>query len=149
MNLMVLFGRIFYAAVFLISVPGLFSESTIRYAASQGVPAAEVFVPLAGIIELLGGVSILIGYRAKEGALLIVLFLAPVTLMLHKFWNIADPAAAALQQVHFLKNLSLLGAALLIAYFGSGPLSLENWTKRRSRERFGTKMIDLTSKRGQ
>ncbi len=148
MSLLVLLGRILYTAVFLVSVPGLFSESAIQYAASQGVPVAEVFVPLAGIIALLGGVSILVGYRAKEGALLIVLFLAPVTLIMHKFWNIADPAAAALRQIQFMKNLSLLGAALLIAYFGSGPLSLENWTKRRSRERLGTKMIDLTSKRG-
>ncbi len=147
MNQMVLFGRILYTAVFLFSVPGHFNESTIRYAASLGVPMAGLFVPLSGIIALLGAVSILVGYKAKEGAWLIVLFLAPVTLMIHKFWNIADPAAAALQQVHFMKNISMLGAAFLIAYFGSGPFSLESWTRRRSRDRHGTKMIDLTSKR--
>ncbi len=148
MNLFILFGRIFYSAVFLISVPGFFSESTILYAAHQGVPMAEVFVPLSGIIALLGGAFILLGYRAKEGALLIVLFLAPVTLVAHKFWIITDPAAAALQQVQFMKNLSLLGAAVLIAYFGSGPFSLDDWTQRRSRDRHGAKMIDLTLKRG-
>jgi putative oxidoreductase len=148
MNVLVLFGRILYTAVFLVSVPGLFTESAIRYAAIQGVPAADIFVPLAGTIALLGGVSILIGYKPKKGAWLIVLFLSPVTLLLHKFWNIADSAAAALQQIHFLKNLSLLGAALLIAHFGSGPLSLDNWINRRARERHGTKMIDLTLRRG-
>lgn len=148
MNLLVLFGRVLYTAVFLVSVPDLFAESTIQHAANQGVPVAEVFVPLAGVIALLGGVSILIGYKPKKGAWLIVLFLAPVTLLLHKFWDLADPAAAALQQVHFLKNLSLLGAALLIAHFGSGPLSLDNWISRRDRWRHGTKMIDLTLKRG-
>lgn len=148
MNVLVLFGRILYTAVFLVSVPGLFTETTIQYAANQGVPLAEVLVPVAGTVALLGGVSILTGYKAKAGAWLLVLFLAPVTLMLHKFWNIADPAAAALQQIHFMKNLSQLGAALLIAYFGSGPWSLDNWIKRRSRERRGTKMIDLTLKRG-
>lgn len=147
MNLLVLFGRILYTAVFLISVPGHFSQNTIQYAASQGVPMAGVLVPLSGVIALLGAVSILIGYKAKEGAWLIILFLGPVTLMMHQFWNIADPALAAVQQVHFLKNLSMLGAAFLIAYFGSGPLSLEGRAKRRSRERHGTKMIDLTSKR--
>lgn len=148
MNLPVLLGRILYAVVFLISVPGLFAENAIRSAANQGVPMAEVFVPLAGVIALLGGASILIGYKAKKGAWLIILFLAPVTLLLHDFWNVADPAAAALQQIQFLKNLSLLGAALLIAHFGSGPLSLDNWIDRRARWRHGTKMIDLTLKRG-
>jgi len=148
MNLLVLFGRLLYTAMFLVSVPGLFTESAIQYAANQGVPMAEVLVPLAGVIALLGGAGILIGYKAKKGAWLIIFFLAPVTLMLHKFWIIADPAAAALQQVHFMKNLSLLGAALLIAHFGSGPWSLDNWINRRYRERHGTKMIDLTLKRG-
>ncbi len=147
MGLMVLFGRVLYTAVFLISVPGHFTERAIQHAASQGVPAAGFLVPLLGIIALLGGLSILIGYKAKEGAWLAVLFLAPVTLMLYSFWSNADPAAAALQQDHFMKNLSLLGAALLIAYFGSGPMSLDSWMERRSRERRGAKMIDLTSKR--
>lgn len=147
MNYLVVLGRLLYTAVFLISVPAHFRESTILHAAGQGVPIAEIFVPLAGIIALLGGVSILTGYKAKEGAWLIILFLGPATLMMHPFWDIADPAAAALQRIHFMKNLSMLGAALLIAYFGSGPLSLDGWTKRRRRERHGTKMIDLTSKR--
>ncbi len=147
MNQLVLFGRVLYTAVFLMSVPSHFAESTIEYAAGKGVPMAGLVVPLSGVIALLGGVGILIGYKAKEAAWLIVLFLTAVTLMIHDFWNIADPAAAALEQIHFMKNLSLLGAALLIAYFGSGPLSLDNWIKRRARERHGTKMIDLTSKR--
>ncbi len=149
MGLIVLFGRLLYTAVFLVSAPRYFEENAIQHAAAQGVPAAVVLVPLAGIIALLGGLSILLGYKAKAGAWLAVLFLAPVTLMLHAYWHIADPAAAALQQVHFLKNLSLLGAALMIASFGSGPLSLDTWLERRSRDRHGTKMIDLTSKRGQ
>lgn len=147
MNELVLFGRILYTAVFLMAVPRHFAESTIEYAAGHGVPMAGLLVPLSGVIALLGGVGILIGYKAKESAWLIVLFLTAVTLMIHDFWNIVDPAAAALEQIHFMKNLSLLGAALLIACFGSGPLSLENWIKRRARERHGTKMIDLTSKR--
>lgn len=148
MNQQVLFGRILYAAVFLLSVPGHFTDGMIRFAASHGVPAAQVAVPLAGAIALLGGVSVLIGYKAKKGAWLLVLYLIPVTLMIHKFWNLADPAVAASQQIAFMKNLSLLGAALIVAYFGSGPMSLENWSNRRSRDRHGTKMIDLTSKRG-
>jgi putative oxidoreductase len=147
MSLLVLIGRVLYTAMFLISVPTHFSQSSIQYAASQGVPMAGFSVPLAGIISLLGGVSILIGYKAKEGAWLIILYLLPVTLMIHNFWDITDPAAVAFQQIHFMKNLSLLGAALLIAYFGSGPMSLDGWAKRRFRARHGTAMFDLSWKR--
>ena len=57
---------------------------------------------------------------------MIVLFLAPVTFAMHRFWGIADPATAQNQMVHFMKNLSMLGGALLMTQFGSGPLSLDS-----------------------
>jgi len=70
-------------------------------------------------------VSVLLGYRAKIGAWLLVVFLVPVTLAIHNFWAVHDPMAAQIQQVMFMKNLSMLGAALLISYFGAGPLSFD------------------------
>jgi putative oxidoreductase len=72
-----------------------------------------------------GGLSILLGYRAKLGAWLLVLFLVPVTLAMHQFWAAHDPMMAQIQQVNFMKNLSLLGAALFISQAGAGPLSLD------------------------
>ena len=120
-----LLGRIFYSAIFIMSGPNHFKAEIIGYAASQGVPLASIAVPLSGIIALLGGLSIALGYRAKLGAWLIVLFLVPVTLMLHRFWGVSDPQVAGLQLAMFMKNLSLLGAALIIARLGSGPLSLK------------------------
>ena len=86
---------------------------------------APLAVPAAGVISFLGAASILVGYRARLGAWLIVAFLAPVTVMMHNFWAITDPAQAMIQEVNFLKNTSMLGAALLIAYFGPGPFSLD------------------------
>lgn len=121
-----LLGRLLYGAIFLLSAPGHFKSSTIAYAAGQGVPLASIAVPLSGIVELLGALSIVLGYKAKLGAWLIVLFLVPVTLSMHRFWGIADQQAALIQQAMFLKNLALLGTALLIAQLGSGPLSLKN-----------------------
>jgi len=121
-----LLGRIFFSAIFIMSGPNHFKAETIGYAAAQGVPLASIAVPLSGIIALLGGLSIALGYRAKLGAWLIVLFLVPVTLMLHRFWGVSDPQAAGLQLAMFMKNLSMLGAALLIARMGSGPLSLKH-----------------------
>jgi putative oxidoreductase len=119
-----LLGRIFYSAIFIMSGPNHFKAETMGYAAAQGVPLASIAVPLSGIIALLGGLSIALGYRAKLGAWLIVLFLVPVTLMLHRFWGVSDPQVAQLQLGMFMKNVSMLGAALMIARVGSGPLSL-------------------------
>jgi putative oxidoreductase len=46
--------------------------------------------------------------------------------MMHNFWAMTDPGMAQMQQIMFMKNVSMLGAALLIAHFGSGPLSVDN-----------------------
>jgi len=129
MNYAVLLGRIFYVAIFLAAVPGHFTAGTIAYSASVGVPLASIAVPLSGVIALLGGLSILLGYKAKIGGWLIVIFLVPVTLMMHNFWFVADPMQAGMQQIMFMKNISMLGAALIIAGVGSGPLSLDNRKK--------------------
>lgn len=126
----VLLGRLLFVAIFLMSGPEHFSKQTIGYAASQGVPLASIAVPLSGVLALVGGLSILLGYRAKLGAWLIILFLIPVTLMLHNFWVVKDPTMAQMQMVMFMKNVSMLGAALLITQFGAGPLSFD---ARRSR----------------
>jgi putative oxidoreductase len=80
---------------------------------------------LSGVIAVFGGVSILLGYYARVGAWLLVVFLVPVTLMMHNFWAVADPILKQSVEIMFMKNLSMLGAALMIAYFGSGPLSLD------------------------
>jgi putative oxidoreductase len=94
------------------------------------VPLASIAVPLSGVLAILGGLSILLGYRAKLGAWLIVLFLILVTLMMHKVWTVSDPMMAQIQMVMFMKNASMLGSALLISHFGARPLSLD---ARRSR----------------
>ncbi len=122
---LVLLGRLFYALIFLMAAPNNFTKQAIAYAASQGAPLASIGVPLMGIISLAGGLSILLGYRAKIGAWLIVLFLVLVTPIMHKFWGVADPNMAQVQMIMFLKNVSMLGGALLIAQFGAGPLSLD------------------------
>jgi len=118
-------ARALFAAIFIMSGATHFSSATIGFAASQGVPFASLLVPLSGIIALLGGLSILLGYHARIGALLLVSFLVPVTLALHPFWNVRDPMMAQIQMAMFMKNVSMLGGALLIGYFGAGPVSLE------------------------
>jgi len=104
----------------------MFSSQGIQYAASFGLPLASFLVPVAGILGLLGAVSIIIGYKAKLGAWLIVIFLVPITLLMHNFWGVKDPMMQQMQMAEFMKNLSMIGGALLITYWGAGPISLDN-----------------------
>ena len=132
MKYVVLSGRILYSLIFVVASAGHFSKQEIDYAAAQGVPLAAIVVPLSGVIAALGGLSIALGYKAKWGAWLLVLFLVPVTIALHNFWAAPDAATAQIQQAMFLKNLSMIGGALLITHFGAGPLSLDARHKERS-----------------
>ena len=125
MKYIVLIGRILFSLIFLMSVPNHFSAPAVEYATSKGVLMPGVLVPLAGILILIGGLSVLLGYKAKWGAWLLVLFLIPVSFWMHDFWNIADPMMRQMQMINFMKNMSLLGGSLIIAFFGSGPLSLD------------------------
>lgn len=124
MNYLVPLGRFLYSLIFLMTV-GHFSSASIGFAAQQGVPAAGLLVPLSGVIAILGGLSVTLGYKAKVGAWLLVLFLVPVSFYMHNFWAVTDPTMRGVQIAHFMKNVSMLGAALLIAHFGAGPISLD------------------------
>ena len=125
MKPIVLLGRLLFSFIFVFSATSHFSSRTIGYAAAQGVPMPEILVPIAGVLAILGGLSIALGFRARWGAWLLVLFLVPVTLWMHNFWTVTDPVMRQMQMANFLKNLSMLGAALMIAHFGAGPLSLD------------------------
>ena len=122
----VLLGRIFFGLIFLMASFNHFHSQTIAYAASQGAPLASIAVPFSGVLALLGSLSIILGYRAKLGAWLIVLFLLCITPIMHNFWAVTDPMAHQMQMIMFMKNLSMLGGALLITQFGTGPYSLNN-----------------------
>src|SRR5437899_11979924 len=125
MRYLALVGRLLYSVIFLVSGPFHFTAQYAGYAAQAGVPAASVLVPLAGVISLAGALSVLLGYRAKSGAWLLVVFLGPVTLAIHHFWAVKDPMMAQMQQAHFMKNVALPGAALLIHDVGAGRVRVE------------------------
>lgn len=118
-------GRGLFALIFILAAPGHFSAATIAYAHAQGVALANILVPLSGVLALLGGTSVALGFKTRVGAALLVLFLLPVTLLMHKFWSVADPQAAMMQQVMFMKNVSLLGCALILTHVGAGPISID------------------------
>lgn len=131
MKILVLIGRLLYSLIFLDALAGHFSSASIQYAASAGVPMANILVPFAGMLAFAGGLSILLGFRARAGAWCIVAFLLPVTFTMHQYWNITDVMQMHVQKAMFMKNVSMMGAALMIAYFGSGPLSVDNNRKKQ------------------
>ena len=125
-------GRILFSLIFIHAALGHFEPGTVAYAAASGVPFANLLVPASGLLALAAGIAT--GYRAKWGAAGIVAFLVPVTLSMHKFWAVSDPMMAQLQQIMFMKNVSLIGAALFIMYAGAGALSLDARAGRVSLE---------------
>ena len=125
MKYIVLVGRILFSIIFINSGFHHFSQGAVDYANSQNVPMADILVPFSGILAIAGGVSLVLGYKARIGAWLLIAFLIPVTIMMHGFWHFNDPAEQQVQMTMFLKNTSMLGGAFLIAWFGSGPLSID------------------------
>ena len=114
-------GRTLFALIFLVSGFNHFSTVTIAYAASQGVPMAAISVPFFGIIAIVGAVSIMVGYPGRIGALLIIVFLIPVTVFMHRFWSVSDQTIRQMQFINFMKNLALLGGAIMILVRGTEP----------------------------
>src|SRR5260221_11254537 len=100
----VVLGRFFYVLIFLMAGPFHFSRQEGAYAAAQGVPLASILVPFSGVLAFAGGLSILLGYGAKLGAWLIVVFLVPVTVMMHNFWSLHDPMMAQAHMAMLMTN---------------------------------------------
>ena len=124
MKVQLLVGRVLFASIFILASPRHFSEEGIAHAAELGVPLAGVLVPLSGVLAMAGGLSVAIGFYAKKGAWALVLFLIPVTLGMHQFWKLSEPGPRHIQQSMFIKNVSMLGGALVLASYGSGPFSV-------------------------
>ena len=94
------------------------------YAASKGLVQPQLFVPLASLLLVLAGISIVTGLLPRLGASAVVLFLVPVTLIMHNFW--AFEGMQRISEMHsFMGNLGLIGSALMfLAIPGPWPISL-------------------------
>lgn len=90
------------------------------YAKSMGVPAAEFMTFVTGLMIFAGAILVLFDVLMIYGAALIFLFLVPTAFVMHGFWRIEDPGMKRMQQVQFMKNIALAGAALIMICFASG-----------------------------
>ena len=88
------------------------AENMGQYAATKGVPAPEQAVQATGAMLLAGGLSVMSGFKPRQGLAALIGFLVPVTLQMHRFWEEADAQKRQAEMVNFMKNMALVGAAL-------------------------------------
>ncbi len=127
MEILLLVGRILFGVFFIMSGINHFTNAGMMsgYAKSKNVPGAYLAVVGTGVILVLGGLSVLLGLFPVVGLILIIVFLLPTSVLIHNFWTVQDPQARAAEQVNFLKNLALAGAALALVYGAADwPLTL-------------------------
>jgi len=121
-------GRILLATIFLMSAIGNKIPHHKQVAAAmtaEGVPVAQLMLAGAIVFLIAGSLSIIFGYKARIGATLLLVFLVLATYYFHDFWTFEDAAQKQQQMIHFMKNMALMGAMLLIIANGPGPLSLD------------------------
>ena len=125
-NYALLVARILMALIFVVS--GVFKiagfADTVGYIASKGLPFPAVAAVAAIIVELGGGLMLIVGWKVRWAALAMMLFTFAAALIFHDFWN-AGADAAQNQMIHFMKNISMAGGLLFAVVHGSGKFSLE------------------------
>jgi len=117
-----LIGRLLIAAPFLLSGVGKLAayDRVVAMITAAGLPLASLGWVIAIVVEIGGGLLMIAGFRARIAAFVLAAFTLAAAVFFHR--NFSDPN----QMIHFLKNIVIIGGLLNIAYFGAGPLSLDN-----------------------
>ena len=123
---MPLVGRILMSVIFLLSgVMKLMNFSgSVAFLASKGMPMANIMLIGAIAVEILGALCLIFGFQTRIAALIMFLYLIPTTLIFQNFWALQG-AMRADMQIHFLKNLAIMGGLLMVASFGPGKVSAD------------------------
>lgn len=121
-----LLGRVLLSAIFILSgFSKIFAfKAMAGMMAGKGFPLPAIAMGIAIAIEVIGGLAILTGFKAKLTAWIVFLYLIPTTFMFHNFWTMQG-AMRMDNQIHFLKNLAIMGGLLLLASNGAGRASLD------------------------
>ena len=97
---------------------------TSAYIASKGLPMPAVLALGSGLLELLAGLAVAVGFKARIGAIVLAVFTLLASLLFHNFW--AMPAEQVMvNQLMFMKNLAIIGGLLLVMAYGAGPASVD------------------------
>lgn len=121
-----LIGRILISAVFIIAGIGKITGFSMEegFVASKHLPLPAVALGIALVIELVGGLAILVGLYAKFTAWIVFLYMIPTTFLFHNFWTMQGGDRVD-NMLHFEKNLAIMGGLLLLATFGPGSMSVD------------------------
>jgi putative oxidoreductase len=128
---LVLVGRVLLALIFVTSGYGKLAglEGTAGYIASAGLPWPTALAAAAGLFELLAGLALVVGFKARWAALALGAFTLLATLLFHAYW--AAPADQQfVQQLMFMKNLAIAGGLFIVAAFGADRLAFDARTAR-------------------
>lgn len=120
-----LVGRILLALIFVLAGFGKITgfDGTVGYIASKGLPLPQLLAIGTIVVELAGGILLIVGWKARWAAGALFIFTALAALIFHAFWATA-PEQAQNEMIHFMKNLAMMGGLLYIVVYGSGPLSV-------------------------
>ena len=131
---LLLLGRLALGAIFVKSgLQKLLALSAFAASLAQrGVPASSTWAVIGAVVELVGGILIVTGFRTREASLLMILFVIVATGISHRYWEFADAARRA-QESQFFKNLSIIGGFLLLFVTGGGRYSVDGWLKNRNK----------------
>lgn len=129
-NAAALLGRVLLGLIFVISGFGKIGNyaGTAGYMASAGLPMASLLLPLTIAVELGGGLLLMAGFQTRWVALVVALFLVPVTAVFHNP-AAADPAHVQQQMINLLKNVAIMGGMLQVFAFGAGAWSIDGRRK--------------------
>jgi uncharacterized membrane protein YphA (DoxX/SURF4 family) len=110
-------GRILAGGYYLFSASHHFTDTATlaRHAGAAGVPLPTLAVIVAGVLLVIAGLSFLLGLYPDIGIAALVLFIVPVTVMMHAFWADHDPMMRQMNIINFTKNVALLGSGLMFA----------------------------------
>ena len=127
-------GRLLLCTIFLLAALGNkiphFNE-VASIMASAGIPAPRLLLVGAIVFLVVGSLSVIVGYKARAGAFLLLTFLVLASYYFHPFWKLEGQAQQE-QMIHFMKNLSMMGAMLFLVANGSGPMSVDSRLTKRS-----------------
>jgi putative oxidoreductase len=94
--------------------------------ASKGLPGpAMAWAVIGAVVEFFGSLAILLGFKTRYAALLLIVFTLVAAFLSHSYWTLADPAAMRNQSIHFWKNIAIIGGLLFLFVRGAGPLSVD------------------------
>ncbi len=135
-NPLALLARILLALIFVVSGFGKLADisGTAGYIASSGLPLASALAVAAGLLELLAGIALIVGWQARWAALALAIFTLVASVLFHAFWAMPE-AQQYMQQLMFLKNIAITGGLLMIVAFGAGSIGLDRTAPAPSHSR--------------